>query len=49
MLKDLRAFYAMSREYVTARRVTGGEAVLECWRKLAAGAAPPSEGYVLSL
>lgn len=49
LLKDMREFYAGSRKYITARRANGGDAILQCWQKLAAGDAPPNEGLVLSL
>jgi hypothetical protein len=48
MLHDLRAFYADSRAFVTARRMSGVEAILQGWARLAAGEAPPREGLVLS-
>jgi hypothetical protein len=49
MLRDLRGFYAASREFVTARRARGAAAVLETWQRLVAGEASPREGFVLSL
>ncbi len=49
MLRDLRGFYAASREFVTARRASGGAAVLETWQRLVAGEASPRDGFVLSL
>lgn len=48
MQRDLRAFYAVSRAFVTARRMTGVEAMLGGWARLAAGEAPPRDGLVLS-
>jgi hypothetical protein len=48
MLRDLRAFYAASRSFVTAHRRTGTDAILESWSRLLGGAVPPREGLVLS-
>lgn len=48
MQRDLRAFYPVSRAFVTARRVAGIEGILESWARLAAGTMPPREGLVLS-
>lgn len=49
MMRDLRAFYPASRAFVTARRRSGADAILESWSRLAAGETPPREGLVLSL
>jgi hypothetical protein len=46
MLADMRAFYPASRAFVTAQRVTGADAVLDAWSRLAQGAVPPREGVV---
>jgi hypothetical protein len=48
MEHDLRSFYAASRAFVTARKLTGRDAILESWSRLAAGTVPPREGLVLS-
>jgi len=48
MLRDLRAFYAASRSFVTAHRRAGTDAILESWSRLLGGAVPPREGLVLS-
>lgn len=48
MQRDLRAFYATSRAFVTPRRMAGVGAVLEGWARLVAGEAPPRDGLVLS-
>ncbi|HEU0224717.1 MAG TPA: DUF2855 family protein [Steroidobacteraceae bacterium] len=48
MLRDLRAFYAASRSFVTAHRLAGAGATLESWSRLLDGAVPPREGLVLS-
>lgn len=48
MLADLRAFCAASRAFVTARRLSGTDAILQAWAQLAAGGTPPREGLVLS-
>ena len=48
MRRDLRAFYETSRGFVTARRMSGPEAILEGWARLAAGDVAPREGLVLS-
>jgi hypothetical protein len=48
MLRDLREFCAASRAFVTARRLTGTDAILNAWARLAAGETPPREGLVLS-
>jgi hypothetical protein len=45
---DMRAFFAASRAFVTARRLTGVDEILAAWRRLAAGDTPPNEGLVLS-
>lgn len=45
---DMRAFFAASRAFVTARRLTGVDEILAAWRRLAAGDAPPREGLVPS-
>jgi len=47
MQRDLRAFYPASRAFVTARRLSGTDAILESWARLAAGETPPREGLVL--
>lgn len=49
LVQDMRAFYAASRQFVTPRRASGGDAVLEIWQRLAAGSAHPRDGYVASL
>lgn len=48
MVRDLRAFYAASRSFVTAHRLTGADAVIESWSRLLGGSVPPREGLVLS-
>jgi len=48
MLADLKAFIASSRTFVTVRRLTGADAILNAWAELAAGATPPRDGIVLS-
>lgn len=48
MVRDLRAFYAASRSFVTAHRLTGTDAIIESWSRLLGGAVPPREGLVLS-
>lgn len=48
MLRDLRAFYPASRQFVTARRFTGSGDIVDCWAGLADGQVPPREGLVLS-
>jgi len=48
MLHDMRAFYPASRKFVTPHRAVGGEAVLECWQRLATGEVSPRDGFVLS-
>jgi hypothetical protein len=48
MQSDMRAFYAESRAYVTARRLTGADEILTAWGRLAAGETPPNEGLVVS-
>ena len=48
MQRDLRAFYETSRAFVAARRMSGPEAILEGWARLAAGDVSPHEGLVLS-
>ena len=48
MLADLLAFYADCAAFVTVRRERGAGAVLDGWRRLLEGAAPPSEGLVAS-
>jgi hypothetical protein len=48
MLTDMRAFYAASRQYVTAQRVTGADAILAAWARLTEGRVPPREGIVAS-
>jgi hypothetical protein len=48
MLRDLREFCAVSRDFVTAHRFTGSDAILKAWARLAAGETPPREGLVLS-
>jgi hypothetical protein len=48
MQRDLPAFYATSRAFVVARRIAGAEAILNSWRRLAAGTTSPREGLVLS-
>jgi hypothetical protein len=47
MQRDLRAFYPASRAFVTARRLSGTDAILQSWARLAAGETPPREGLVL--
>lgn len=49
MLSDMRAFYAVSRDFVTPTLARGSAAVVECWQKLAAGNSRPRDGFVLSL
>jgi hypothetical protein len=46
MLTDMRAFYPASRGYVTVHPVTGADAILEAWSRLARGEVPPREGVV---
>lgn len=46
MVRDLRAFYAASRAFVTAQRVDGADAIKGAWARLAGGAVPPREGLV---
>lgn len=48
MVRDLRAFYAASRSFVTAHRLAGTEAIVESWTRLLRGGVPPREGLVLS-
>jgi hypothetical protein len=48
MQRDLRAFYEASRAFVTPRRLSGADAILESWARLAAGETSPREGLVLS-
>lgn len=48
MQRDQQAFYAASRAIIAVRRLTGFEAVLGGWSRLAAGEASPREGLVLS-
>lgn len=48
MIADLRAFYAASRKYVTAQRVTGPDAILAAWSRLVDGKVTPNEGIVAS-
>lgn len=48
MLRDMREFYEASRAFVAPRRLSGEQAILDCWTHLAAGDARPQEGFVLS-
>jgi hypothetical protein len=48
MQNDLRAFYPASRAFVTARRASGVDAILQSWARLVAGETSPREGLVLS-
>ncbi|HXV39925.1 MAG TPA: DUF2855 family protein [Steroidobacteraceae bacterium] len=48
MVRDLRAFYAASRSFVTAHRLTGTDAIIESWSRLLGGSVAPREGLVLS-
>lgn len=48
MQADLKSFVAASRAFVSVRRLTGTDAILRTWAKLAAGEAPPRDGLVLS-
>lgn len=45
----LRAFYPLSRSFVTARHRTGAQAISETWKTLVEGEAAPADGHVLSL
>jgi hypothetical protein len=45
---DMRAFFAASRAFLTARRLSGADEILAAWRHLAAGEVTPNEGLVLS-
>jgi len=45
---DMRAFFAASRTFLTARRHSGADEILAAWRRLAAGDVAPNEGLVLS-
>lgn len=44
--RDLHAFYAASRAFVTPRHVTGAANILAAWKTLANGDTPPSDGMV---
>ena len=46
MQADMRAFYAISRAFVTGRTLVGRNAILDSWARLAAGTALPQEGLV---
>jgi Protein of unknown function (DUF2855) len=48
VVQDMRAFYQASRHFVSPLRESGGAAILETWRTLAAGTTRPREGHVLS-
>lgn len=48
MLRDQRAFLESSRSFVTARRLSGGDAILDGWNRLATDRTSPREGFVLS-
>jgi hypothetical protein len=48
MVRDLRAFYAASRSFVSVHRLTGTDAIIESWSRLLGGAVPPREALVLS-
>ena len=48
MTADLRAFYAISNEFVEPTRLSGPEAVKSSWHRLLKGRIPPSEGLVLN-
>lgn len=48
MQRDMRAFYETSRAFVTARRLSGTQAIAQSWSRLTDGRVPPREGLVLS-
>ncbi|MBI1238308.1 MAG: DUF2855 family protein [Alphaproteobacteria bacterium] len=48
LARDIRAFYADSRDYVTAHRLKGTDQLLKAWARLTAGETLPREGLVLS-
>jgi Protein of unknown function (DUF2855) len=48
MTADLRAFYAISNEFVEPTRLSGPEAVENSWYRLLKGRVPPNEGLVLN-
>jgi hypothetical protein len=48
MMVDLRAFYAISNEFVKPRRLSGPDAVESSWQRLLKGRVPPTEGLVLN-
>jgi len=48
MTTDLRAFYAISNQFVAPTRLSGSAAVETSWHRLLEGRVPPSEGLVLS-
>jgi hypothetical protein len=45
---DMRAVFAASRTFLTARRLSGADEILAAWRRLVAGDVAPNEGLVLS-
>jgi hypothetical protein len=48
MVADLRAFYAASHRFVSAKRSSGGAAIIDTWQRLASADADPRHGFVLS-
>jgi hypothetical protein len=48
MMVDLRAFYAVSNEFVKPTRLSGPVAVESSWQRLLKGRVPPREGLVLN-
>jgi len=48
MTADLRAFYAISNEFVEPTRLAGPDAIETSWHRLLEGRVPPSKGLVIS-